>query len=392
MLLTVVRRLDCARLPEWHCRELCAGPVAAMDSLFATNPGAFAQVATHISLFSEPMSPGFASFVTQTLRDDVRMWRWHKYTLWNVTGLGELLGKLLPVDVHGWHVVLDEEALLQPSKHVSHSSLKYALLVGGQRRKEGGRKVYDFVTMNFGLAVGGITGLAFMMRGRKRFGFLKRRPIVSLLASSVIVGIAFIAVRQLFQIFAVGMWAAERSHHKALKRIKCVDCLDELVIFMDEQIADFKTSKLPEPMPGMPPIPEGVEAMFMKNMALQADLLRADQITMRTLQKQLLAASGVTGDPQTDDEKRRARLRRLGMYEDEKLQQQVAAGEMPAPLPSLSERNLPAACLCDVHQGLRADPAGYQHPLAFPIFQRDRTMAEGRVRAINERADAKAAA
>ena len=258
-----------------------------MDGLFALNPGAFAQLATHISVYHQPMSPGYQNMAADLLRDTVGLWRWSKYTLWNVPGMGALQGKVVPLDVHGWFVVLDEQDV-NSRRNMSVSTLKYALLMSGQRRKEGGRRVYDFVTMNFGIGVGGILGAAWVRHGSSKFALFDRRPVLKISSGLMIWAMSFVTVRVGFRFFGVGAMVAERSHTIAIGRIGCVDCFEDIIEFTEEQIAELKTAKLPDPKPGQPPITPELDATFKQNVVSQGKLLRSDQITMRHMQQALL--------------------------------------------------------------------------------------------------------
>jgi hypothetical protein len=368
-----------------------------MDSLFAINQGAFAQLATHISIYNQPMSEGYRGLVTDALRDTVGLWRWHKYTLWNVPGLGAMLGKVAPVDVHGFFVVVDEAEIAAPSRGMTYSTLRYTILTAGQRRKEGGRRLYEFTTMNFGLAVSGILGASWMRDGRTRFAFFDHRPVASIASAMGVSVVSFVAVRMAFKLCGVGMWVAEMSHATALKRVKCADCLDEMILFTDEQIEDVKHARLPDPKPGQPPTPPELHVKFKEAMVLQGELLRKDQFVMRDLQRKMLAAVGITAE-QTQLSKRAAKLKRLGMTEEElkprapadkkvkdvKSPDQLIADAdaaidaliaTPASAVSLVKRDVPDRCLCDVHRGLRIDPLSYEHPQGWPLFPKDREMA-----------------
>jgi hypothetical protein len=111
----------------------------------------------------------------------------------------------------------------------------------------------------------------------------------------------------------------------------------------------------------------------------------------------MLAAVGITAE-QTQLSKRAAKLKRLGMTEEE-LKPRVPADKKvkdvkspdqliadadaaidaliatPASAVSLVKRDVPDRCLCDVHRGLRIDPLSYEHPQGWPLFPKDREMA-----------------
>jgi hypothetical protein len=376
-----------------------------MDTLFALNPGAFAQLATHISIYNQPMSEGYRSMVTDALRDTVRLWRWQKYTLWNVPGMGAMLGKVAPVDVHGFFVVLDEQELELPSRESTFSTLRYTILTAGQRRKEGGRRLYEFGTMNFALAAAAIVGTTWMKKGRTRFAFFDRRPFWSI-ASAFAVSIVTIAgVRLGFKMLGVGTWVAEKSHGRALHQVTCVDCLDELVAFTDDQIRDMQNAKLPDPKPGQPPPPPEMEVKFKESMVANGALLKKDQKAMLLHQRRLLEQAGVPVAHMHED-RQTAKLRRLGMLTDDalKLPKDVSkaagkSGSTPADViaaadaameklreqkhnGSLVERQVPSTCLCSVHDGLRSDASGFVHPLGWPIYPKDRELAARRNSAV----------
>jgi hypothetical protein len=313
----------------------------AMDAMYAANPGAFQQLATHISIYNVPMSVGFANLTEDVLRQHVGVWRYGKYKQWNVPGMGTMLGKMSPVDIHGWHVVIDEGEINSPDRESCYSTLRYGLVTAAQRRKEGGRKAYDFITMNFALGVGAIFGTAFLVQARKRIAFFQRRPLVTVALSLCIVGVALPVVRSLFKMFTVGVVVAERTHRKALGTITCHDCLGDMLEYTDGQITELGISDLPPPLPGQPPMPEQLKDKFRESIVAQIGLLKADAGFMRSMQKKALVTHG------------------------------VAAGTL-----------LPDACLCEVHRGLRRDPEGFKHPREFPIFAKDRAMARRRVDAV----------
>uniref|UniRef100_A0A7S1LHH2 Uncharacterized protein n=1 Tax=Neobodo designis TaxID=312471 RepID=A0A7S1LHH2_NEODS len=348
------------------------------------------------------MSDGYRALCEEALRDTVGLWRWHKYTLWNVPGLGAMLGKVAAADIHGFHVVIDEAEVENAARGSRYSTLRYALLTSGQRRKEGGRRIYEFATMNFALAVGGILGTTWMKAGRQKFAFFDRRPLWAIASGFGVTTLGFIAVRMAFKTIGVGTWIAECSHRTALRRVQCVDCLEEMITFSDEQIADIQTARMPDPKPGQPPMPPELEAKFKESMLAQGKLIRKDQEAMRQHQREILRRHGVKAEL-SDEERRAEKLRRLGVVETgsmalpsqsikgdesdpERAAKVIAAAEaeigdvtakVVASLPTAA-MELPATCLCDVHRGLRTDPWGYEHPKFVPIFPKDRETAAKR--------------
>ena len=371
-----------------------------MDALSGSNPAGFQHLCSHISLFHQPMSAGFDAFTRKVLRDDVRLRRSDtKYSFWNVPGMGTQLGKVLPFDIYGQHVLIDEAELFLPGKKITHGVMRYAVAAAGVRRREGGRRLYVYVTMNFALACGGIFGGAFLYHSRRRFTFLQRRPALSIALSLGVCAATIPVVRSLFKIMAVGITIAERQHAKALHVTQCYDCLCDIYDFTDDQISDVKLAKLPAPKPGMPAIAPEQEKAFAAAMEMQSLVLGRDLTTIRSIIKknlqkrgllQLPAAAAAPAAAATSSSKSPSSSQAAGASEGDasvavtaeisKAQRDAEARQSAAEEAAqlINARSVPASMLCDVHRGLRAAPDTYCHPDKYPIFPLDRTLAKMR--------------
>lgn len=290
-----------------------------MDSLFFIGKAQFHQLATHISLYHEDMSEGYKFLSTDALV--AAGLKPHKFTFWNVPMMSGYLGKTVPLDIHGGHVVIDEEKVMTMA--TSYGMLRYALLTSAVRAKEGGRWRYDFTTMNATLAIGAATGFALLSFGRKRFGWMRRHPIGCIAVSFAAGLFTTVAARQGIKGLGLGIVQAQNSHKKALNRLHCVDCLEDVNTYTRHQIEELREQQLPQ-QPGMPPPPEEHVRRFKKNVEMQCRLLETDMDEVRIIRK-------------------------------------WAAGS-----------------LCDVHQHLREDPQGYKEPHGLVLLAADRANATTR--------------
>ena len=339
-----------------------------MDALASSNPAGFSHLCSHISVYNQPMSKGVERFIRHTLSEDIKLRNTEtNYTLWDIPGMGGQLGKVLPFDIYGQHVLIDEAEMKSEGKRLSHGVFRYLISAAGVRRKEGGRRVYDYATMNFALACGAILGGAFLFHSRRRFSYLQRRPALSLLLSFGVVAATVPVVRSLFKIFAVGITIAERQHAKALRATPCYDCLCDIYEFTDDQIKDLKTAKLPEPKPGMPPITDEQKKAFKAAMDMQSLILGRDMTTIRAILKDMLQKNRLLNwkPSETVSKKEAEEETRI------KTSQEEAAF-------LINNRRVPEKLLCEVHLGLRKNPETYQHPEEYPIFPLDRKIAQRR--------------
>jgi hypothetical protein len=111
-----------------------------MDALAASNPAGFTHLCSHISMYNKPMSSGVEKFIRKTLRDDVKLRNSDtSYTLWDIPGMGSQLGKVLPFDIYGQHVLIDEAEMRTDGKKLTHGVFRYLINAAGVRRREGGR-------------------------------------------------------------------------------------------------------------------------------------------------------------------------------------------------------------------------------------------------------------
>lgn len=292
-----------------------------MDALFAVSPGGFFSVTTHISLYHEDMSPGFDALATQCLKDTGL--KPAKFTRWNVKGMKEIMAKAMPVEVHGNHVLIDEEAIRRDPAAV-HGVVRYSLRSAAHRRYEGGRWLYDFVVMNFTLFTGFIFSTAFLYHGRNRYAKMRARPFLSIAASYLVFAVSVPLVKGLFKLFSVGMLLAEKSHKKCLNELRCRECLCDVLEATKTQIAELKETGTLKRPPGVPEPPPDVVATIKKQSAAHAVLLERELDVMA-----------------------------VAIHKAQALH-------------------------CDVHAGLLTDPEGYQHPEGFPIFDKDRTLGAQR--------------
>ncbi|KAG5464166.1 hypothetical protein LSCM1_00346 [Leishmania martiniquensis] len=299
-----------------------------MDSLYFIGKAQFHQLATHIALYHEDMSVGYKHLSTDALI--AAGLQPHKFTYWNVPMMSGYLGKAVPLDIHGGYVMIDEEKVMPMAR--SYGMLRYALLASAVRAKEGGRWRYDFMTMNGTLAVGAAAGFFFLSFGRKRIGWMRRHPVGCVLLSFVICLSTAVVVRQCIRGLGLGVVQAQNSHKKALSRLHCVDCLEDVNAYTLNHIEELTAQQIPQ-QAGMPPPPEEYVQRFKKNIEMQCKLLKADMDEVRLIRK-------------------------------------WAGGS-----------------LCDVHQHLRDDPKGYKEPHGLVLLASDRTRAAERPPLVTEPAD-----
>ncbi|RNF06047.1 hypothetical protein TraAM80_04201, partial [Trypanosoma rangeli] len=242
-----------------------------MDALYLLSKAQFHQVATHISLYHEDASPGYRSLAEDCLR--LVGLNPSRYVYWNIPNMGTYFGKTVPVDVHGGHVLVDE-ASAGPAA-ASFGVLRYAYLSAAVRAKEGGRWRYDFMTMNVTLGVGAAAGFAALSVGRKRWTWMRRHPVGGLAVSLLVFLTATVASRQAIRVLGVGVVTAHNSHKKALTRLNCADCFDDVNSYTAQQVEELQKQELPR-QPGMPPPPEEFVRRFERGTQLQVKLLQAD--------------------------------------------------------------------------------------------------------------------
>lgn len=301
-----------------------------MDSLYFIGKAQFHQLATHISLYHEDMSDAYKHLSTDALL--AAGLKPHKFTFWNVPMMSGYLGKTVPLDIHGGYVMVDEEKVMPMA--TSYGMLRYALLTSAVRAKEGGRWRYDFFTMNATLAIGTAAGFGLLSFGRRRIGWMRRRPVGSVVVSFMACLATTVLARQTIKSLGIGIVQAQNSHKKALNRLHCVDCLEDVNTYTLKQIEELKAQQLPQ-QPGMPPPPEEHVRRFKKGVEMQCRLLETDMDEVRIIRK-------------------------------------WAAGS-----------------LCDVHQHLREDPTGYKEPHGLTLLASDRTRAAERPPLVTETPDKK---
>lgn len=343
-----------------------------MDALASSNPAGFSHLCSHISVYNKPMSPGVEKFIRKTLREDVKLRNSDtNYTLWDIPGMGGQLGKVLPFDIYGQHVLIDEAEMKSDGKKLTHGVFRYLINAAGVRRREGGRRLYDYATMNFALACGAILGGAFLYHSRRRFTFLQRRPALSIFLSLGIVAAVVPVVRSLFKIFAVGITIAERQHARALRATPCYDCLCDIYEFTEDQLKDLRTARLPEPKPGMPPVSEDQKKAFKAAMDMQSLILGRDLTTIRSILKDMLQKNNLLNWKPSE------KISKKDAEEETRIK---SSQEEAAFL--INNRSVPEKLLCDVHCGVRRNPDTYQHPEQFPVLPLDRANAKRRSPAI----------
>ncbi|EKF28414.1 hypothetical protein MOQ_007823 [Trypanosoma cruzi marinkellei] len=299
-----------------------------MDALYLMSRAQFHQAATHISLYREDASPGYRTLGEECLR--LVGLNPSRYVYWNVPNMSTYFGKTVPVDVHGGYVLVDEGAAGRLA--TSYGVLRYAYLSAAVRAREGGRWRYDFMTMNITLAVGVAGGFAALSIGRSRWAWMRRHPVGGIALSLLVFLTATVASRQAIRVLGVGIVTAHNSHKKALTRLNCADCFDDVNLYTAQQVEDLRKQEIPR-QPGMPPPPEEFVKRFERGTQLQIKMLQADM------------------------EEVRAEKRRIGSN------------------------------FCDVHRGLREDER-YAESAVLPISSVDTQRASERLRA--ERKEEKA--
>ena len=321
-----------------------------MDTLFTQSPGQFQQVAVHVSIHRDELTGGWEKFAKDTFRAALRV-NADRFKYWDVEGLGGVLGKALPVDVHGQDVFMDVKAL-KVNPQVTHGVLKYALLASGQRRKDGGRRFYDYASMNFALGIGGVAGFTSMWKVHNR---LASRPLVHLGVGLTVGLLSLTLVRFAFNFFAVGITFAQRQHVKAINNLACADCCDDVLRWTESSIEEVRNAKLPESPPGMPPPPPDVERKFRAGCDTQVRVLQDDVLHLRSRLRDwtggLMSASSAT----------------------------ILANTQATPQPDNGSLTVPSSIkLCPTHAGLREQPVTFVPADGRWLSQQDRQLAEQR--------------
>lgn len=254
-----------------------------MEALFALNKGQFHQFVTHVSVYHEDCSAPYRRVVDECLVSSGLAPS--KFTVWNVPQLSSYLGKALPLDVHGRHVLLDENEALRKSGY--YGVLRYALLAAAVRAKEGGKWRYDFVSMNVALAAGCGVGFGALSYGRRRWGWMRRRPVGAVFAAFSLAVASVLMSRAAMKLLGIGLVMAEKGHKKALQRLDCIDCIDDVNKYTLRQIDELREQKLPAPLPGMPPPPAEYVRRFESGIQTQIKMLEVDMEEVRVLRKRM---------------------------------------------------------------------------------------------------------
>lgn len=314
-----------------------------MDVLYLVGRAQFHQLVTYISLHHENNSDGYRHLGERSLRE-VGL-RPERFTLWNVPRMQQYLGKAVPLDIHGRHVLVDEVHALPMAS--SYGMLRYAYLACAVRAKEGGRQRYDFVTMNAALWTGMAAGWGLLYAGRRRTLWMRRRPVAAVLLSMGCCLFVTVVVRQTIKSLGVGIVQAQRSHRKALQTLNCVDCLDDVHAYTRAQMEELSSAPSAAAMqprmagpPGLAPpmspssssssapeLPPDVAARLKRGVEMQRRLLELD-------------------------------------VQEVRLARRHADGK-----------------LCAVHTGLRSDPEHYQDEHGLALLASDRARAAERVAA-----------
>ncbi|KEG07598.1 hypothetical protein DQ04_09321040 [Trypanosoma grayi] len=242
-----------------------------MDSLYLLSKAQFHQLATHISLYHEDASPGYRALGEECVRLAGLSPDRHVY--WNVPNMSSFFGKTVPLDVHGGYVLVDESAAGRAA--TSYGMLRYAYLSAAVRTKEGGRWRYDFMTMNVTLGVGVASGFAALSAGRKRWGWMRRHPVGSVAVSLLTCVAATVASRQAIRLLGIGVVTARNSHKKALAKLDCADCYDDVNLYTAQQVEELRKQEFPQ-QPGMPAPPEEFVKRFERGKEVQVKLLEVD--------------------------------------------------------------------------------------------------------------------
>ncbi|KAH8610461.1 hypothetical protein ERJ75_001098600 [Trypanosoma vivax] len=240
-----------------------------MESLYFVSRSQFHQLVTHISLYRENASPEFQSLAEESL-SSVGL-NPHCYRFWNVPYMAAFFNKAVPLDVHGLDVFVDECAVGAAAR--SHGVLRYAFLAAAVRAREGGRWWYDFSTMNFVLAVGCCTGLFSLYVARHRFAWMRRRPFGGIALCSVLGTSSSILDRQVFPLFCIGVSRAQKCDRKALEKLECADCFNDVFQYTEQHKADLCSKKFIPSQPGFATVPDSVAKQLAKRVELQQSVL-----------------------------------------------------------------------------------------------------------------------
>ncbi|RHW67657.1 hypothetical protein DPX39_110066300 [Trypanosoma brucei equiperdum] len=248
-----------------------------MDGLYFTAKAQFHQLATHISLYHEDASPtyrtlGEACLQLAGLRPD-------RFTFWNVPNMSGYFNKALPLDIHGGYVLVDEAAVKAAAG--TYGVLRYAYLAAAVRARAGGRWRYDFTTMNAALCMGVASGFAVLSVGRRRWPLMRRRPVGAIAVGVTTCFVAVVATRLLLRAMGAGITHARNSNRRALEKLRCVDCYDDVARYTEQRKEEVEAQRVPQPQPGMPPLPEASLRQFERLSALQVQLLESNLCEIR---------------------------------------------------------------------------------------------------------------
>nr|CCC95532.1 unnamed protein product [Trypanosoma congolense IL3000] len=252
-----------------------------MDGLYVSAKAQFHQLATHISLYHEDASPAHRALAESCLQH--MGLRPGRFVFWNVPGMSGYFSKALPLDIHGGHVLVDEAAVGEAAG--TFGVLRYAYLAAAARARAGGRWRYDFVTMNVTLGMGSLSGFAALFFGRRHWLWMRRRPVGAVGAAITIGFVTAAGSRQLIRVLGVGITHARNTNRRALERLQCVDCCDDVTQYTEQRREELEAHKLPQQQPGMPPLPESTTRHFERLSALQLQLLKTNLDEIRAARR-----------------------------------------------------------------------------------------------------------
>lgn len=257
-----------------------------MEALFAIDRSSFHTTVSNIAVYRRPPPPQL-----QALADDAVHLSGAKPTAYealDVPGLKGMLGKALPLDVHGRFILMDAEAIGE--MHVPESVLKYSMLSGVVRCNRGGRWWYDFKLMNGSLAAGACLGWAFLNVGQSRWQWMRSRPLLRVGASLAVGMGSSVGIKLTLGSVGLGVGESQRVLREAINRMDCGQCVGEVQAFTEKQIEELDAFVVPETHAGQP-IPQAYQDMLRRNNTIQTDLMRQTLREMKLAHAKLAEAA-----------------------------------------------------------------------------------------------------
>ena len=239
-----------------------------MEALFAIDRSGFHTCVSNIALYRKAPPAHWQEVADEAVRLSGGR---HTYQVFDVPGLKAMLGKPLPVDVHGRYILMDSEAVGEVA--VPESVVKYSMLCGVCRCNRGGRMWYDQKLMNGSLLAGGLLGWGFLNWGQSRWQWMRSRPLLRV-GAGLGVGIgASCGIKIMLGSIGLGVGESQRVLKEAIHKMDCGTCVGEVQSFTETQVAEMSAYEVPTTHGGQP-IPPAYQDMMRKNNTIQIELMK----------------------------------------------------------------------------------------------------------------------